>query len=102
MKRHVAGVRSDAAEHGLCHWPYLGLPSASGGAGRTPGGRFETRQLPPYIIAPLAGGVPGVIARGAAGFDVSAGFASRHPVRNPGFRQVGHAKTAADSLPTGC
>ena len=40
------------------------------------GGRFEASQLPPYIIAQVAGGVLFVIASGASGFDVSAGFAS--------------------------
>ncbi len=45
------------------------------------GGRFETSQLAPYIVAQVlggivAGGVLYVIASGQAGFDVSAGFAS--------------------------
>lgn len=45
------------------------------------GGRFETRELPPYIIAQVigacaAGGILFVIASGQAGFDVTAGFAS--------------------------
>ena len=45
------------------------------------GGRFESNQLLPYILAQVlgglfAGGVLFVIASGAAGFDVSAGFAS--------------------------
>jgi aquaporin Z len=45
------------------------------------GGRFEAKELLPYIVsqvigAVVAGGVLYVIASGQAGFDVSAGFAS--------------------------
>ncbi len=45
------------------------------------GGRFSAGQLVPYIIAQVLGGIAGaavlfVIASGAAGFDVTAGFAS--------------------------
>ena len=45
------------------------------------GGRFPAGQLAPYIVSQVlggiaAGGVLFVIASGAAGFDVSAGFAS--------------------------
>lgn len=45
------------------------------------GGRFQSKDLPPYIAAQvagavLAGGVLYLIASGAAGFDVAAGFAS--------------------------
>lgn len=45
------------------------------------GGRFETKELLPYIIAQVVGGTLGalvlyLIASGAAGFDASAGFAS--------------------------
>lgn len=45
------------------------------------GGRFSASQLVPYIIAQVLGGIAGagilfVIASGAAGFDVTAGFAS--------------------------
>jgi len=45
------------------------------------GGRFEASKLLPYIVAQVlggivAGGVLYVIASGAAGFDVTAGFAS--------------------------
>lgn len=45
------------------------------------GGRFEGGQLVPYILSQVVGGLAGagvlyVIASGAAGFDVTAGFAS--------------------------
>jgi aquaporin Z len=45
------------------------------------GGRFQTQELPPYIIAQVLGGVAGagvlyLIASGKAGFDASAGFAA--------------------------
>jgi aquaporin Z len=45
------------------------------------GGRFPAAELPPYIIAQVLGGIVGagilyLIASGAAGFDVGAGFAS--------------------------
>ena len=45
------------------------------------GGRFQTKELPPYIIAQVLGGVAGagvlyLIASGKAGFDASAGFAA--------------------------
>jgi aquaporin Z len=61
------------------------------------GGRFEASQLPPYIIAQVAGGLVAggvlyVIASGAAGFDVSAGFASNgYGEHSPG----GYSLTAA-------
>lgn len=45
------------------------------------GGRFEAKELAPYIIAQVLGGIAAggalyLIATGKAGFDVSAGFAS--------------------------
>ncbi len=45
------------------------------------GGRFSSKELGPYIIAQVLGGVAGagilyLIASGASGFDASAGFAS--------------------------
>jgi aquaporin Z len=54
------------------------------------GGRFEAKQLLPYIIAQIlggviAGGVLFVIASGKEGFDVAAGFASNgYGTHSPG------------------
>src|SRR6185503_11261860 len=49
--------------------------------GLTVGRRFPGRELPAYVAAQLVGGIAAagvlyVIASGAAGFDVAAGFAS--------------------------
>lgn len=62
------------------------------------GGRFPTRELLPYILAQVAGGIAGaailfVIASGQAGFDASAsGFASNgYGEHSPG----GYSLTAA-------
>jgi aquaporin Z len=49
--------------------------------GLVAGGRFPAKDLIPYIIAQVLGGIVGafilyIIASGAAGFDVTAGFAS--------------------------
>jgi aquaporin Z len=54
------------------------------------GGRFQAKELVPYIVAQIlgavvAGGVLFVIASGQAGFDVSAGFASNgYGAHSPG------------------
>jgi aquaporin Z len=61
------------------------------------GGRFPANQLFPYIVAQVAGGLVAggvlfLIASGAAGFDVTAGFASNgYGEHSPG----GYSMTAA-------
>jgi aquaporin Z len=59
-------------------------------AGLVAGGRFPSSELPHYIIAQVFGAIAGaatlyVIARGKAGFDLSAGFASNgYGAHSPG------------------
>jgi aquaporin Z len=54
------------------------------------GGRFPAKELLPYIISQVLGGIAGagilfVIASGKAGFDASAGFASNgYGIHSPG------------------
>ena len=61
------------------------------------GGRFSASEILPYVAAQVIGGIAGaavlyVIASGAAGFDVSAGFASNgYGAHSPG----GYDLTAA-------
>jgi aquaporin Z len=61
------------------------------------GGRIPSRDVLPYIAAQLVGGVAGagilyVIASGASGFDVSAGFASNgYAEHSPGGYALGAA-----------
>ncbi|MCU0577616.1 MAG: aquaporin Z [Desulfobacterota bacterium] len=61
------------------------------------GGRFPARELIPYVLAQVIGGVAAggilfVIASGAAGFDVTAGFASNgFGEHSPGGYSLGSA-----------
>jgi aquaporin Z len=64
------------------------------------GGRFPARELLPYIVAQLLGGVAGasilyVIASGAPGFDVAGGFASNgYAEHSPGVYGLAACLTA--------
>jgi len=63
--------------------------------GLTVGGRFPARELLPYVVAQVLGGVAGaailyVIASGHPGFDVAAGFASNgYGEHSPGGFSLG-------------
>lgn len=60
-------------------------------------GRFETKELAPYIVSQVIGGLAGagvlyLIASGTAGFDLSAGFASTgYAEHSPGGYSLGAA-----------
>jgi aquaporin Z len=61
------------------------------------GGRFATKELVPYIVAQILGGIAGggvlfLIASGRAGFSVASGFASNgYGAHSPGGYSMGSA-----------
>lgn len=89
--RRFDRLRSDSADNGLRDWAHIWLPlNPAVSVGLWAGGRFPAKQLLPYIVAQVlggiaAGGVLYLIASGKAGFDVSAGFASNgYGAHSPG------------------
>jgi len=64
--------------------------------GLVAGKRFPAKELLPYIIAQVIGGIAGagvlyVIAAGKAGFDLSGGFASNgYAAHSPGGYSLGN------------
>ncbi len=82
----------DRPDYGICHWAHFRLPlKPAVSIGLWAGGRFETKELLPYILAQvigglLAGGVLYIIASGQAGFDATtSGFAANgYGAHSPG------------------